>query len=271
MSRNEFDTLQKMSEVQMKMLAALLGQASSCCPPKPSCNPCPNGADALYDLARLQLSFYDRMLGLMTGGGCGCARTSCCERPKCQCGCSSKVPANPKVPADCCGPSDALTPATPTCLQFVAAAGGTARAKFVLRNDNATTVEIKLEVTDFVLRGSAPPTICDGAKVRFLDANGDEVSNPLCLAAFQCVELWIEIELAGDCWADCEYWDAKLTAKGCGMCHELCLTLYVTDGCAPEFEPEPAPAKCADDAYIDAIALKVLEKLNAQLSHSKGE
>ncbi len=134
------------------------------------------------------------------------------------------------------------------CLSFIVKAGGTAASKFVLRNDNATTVEIELSVTPFVMRGGvkgADPHECEAA-VRFLDAHGDEVSSPVCLAAFQCVELWIEITTVGDCWCDCAHWDAVLSAKGCGVCHTLCLDLFVSDGCVPEakVEPTPKPEPC---------------------------
>lgn len=272
MSRHEYDTLHKLSEVHLKTLAALLGSSSACCLPKNSCDPCPNGADALYDLARLQLSFYERMLGLAAGGGCGCPKVTCCEQPKCKCGCSSKVPADPKVPGDCCGPSDSLAPAPTTCLQLVVTDNGTARAKFVLRNDNASTVEIDLAVSDFVRRDDT--TDVQKGTIKYLDANGDEVTSPVCLVAFQCIELWIEVTV-GD-WEDCKHYDAKLTAKGCGVCHELCLDLYVTDGCAPEFvpkpEPKPEPDPCVEvsPALQKAIEETVTKAIQAALANLQG-
>jgi hypothetical protein len=279
MSRNEYETLHKLSEVQMKTLAALLGQASNCCPPKSSCDPCPNGSDALFDLARLQLSFYDRMLGLLSAGGgsCGCATVPCCGAAKCKCGCGSKVPADPAVPADCCTTSSALSPVPAECLKFIAPKGGKAAAKFVLRNDNATTVEIDLAVTKFVERVSH--TECD-AVVTFHDAHGDPVTTPICLAAFQCIELWVQVELSAPCWTACTYWDAMLTAKGCGVCHELCLEIFVADGCVPEaaIEPIPAPEDCSDDlaarvkiAMIEAFGDKDVQKaLKEAMKGGKG-
>ena len=79
-------------------------------------------------------------------------------------------------------------------------------------------------------------------------------------------DAWIEIEVPADCRPACQFWDAKLTAKGCGLCHELCLSLWVTDGCVPEVGPEPTGpcAPAIDATEFEALKLEVA-KLKRQL------